>query len=677
MLTITYYFLQVILCSAIMMAYYLLMLRNKKFHQYNRFYLLSVAIIPWLIPFIKINIYKSNAIDSITPIQLVSLIADNNTMIEQTIATSENQFTWDAAAFVLYSCISGILLLLFIAGLVQVWKLLQSNSYKPFDQFFLVLTKADGTPFSFFKFIFWNTDIDLNTQTGKQILQHEITHVTEKHSADKLFIQLILIIGWPNPVFWLLKKELHLVHEFIADNKAVANGCTETLAKLLLTTAYPKQQFILSNPFFYSPIKRRIMMMSNNQHPKFSYIRRLIALPLLAIITLLFAFRTKDANSTEVSFEKVIEKVVNAVCNTNTTELQSNNPYHFKKKYRVVIDAGHGGYDGGAINQNLALREKEIALEIAKLVAKSNNNPQIEIVLTRNEDEFIHPQKRAEQSNKVNADLFISLHCNSAADLTEKGVVVYVAKKEKAKNDAANNQLASAIIGSLTDLQTPIKGVLTTEVGIWVLQNTNCPSALIECGYISNNEEAKKLASESYQQKIAASVLNGIQAYLKSIENCATPMNQVFDDTIPIMKKGDKVIIEKMHFEGKNGYTVDIKGPIEVTKTGKGNVLPDSILWIVNGKEVDGKTLEKLNPNLIESVNVLKGEKAKLVYGERGKHGVIEVFLKKGLIQEMPLLKEVPIEQVDSMKIIEKSAKKLTLNKAIQEQKFISGKLAL
>jgi beta-lactamase regulating signal transducer with metallopeptidase domain len=75
--------------------------------------------------------------------------------------------------------------------------------------------------FHFFNFIFWDEEIDIQTETGQQIFQHELVHVKEKHTLDKLFIQLLLVVFWCNPFFWLIRRELKLIHEFIADKKAV------------------------------------------------------------------------------------------------------------------------------------------------------------------------------------------------------------------------------------------------------------------------------------------------------------------------------------------------------------------------------------------------------------------------------------------------------------------------
>jgi hypothetical protein len=85
-----------------------------------------------------------------------------------------------------------------------------------------------------------------------------------------------------------------MIHEFIADKKSVENGDAASLAQMLLTTAYPGQQFPLTNPFFFSPIKRRLKMLTNVKNPSFSYARRIVVLPLLSIVVLLFSFRTKE-----------------------------------------------------------------------------------------------------------------------------------------------------------------------------------------------------------------------------------------------------------------------------------------------------------------------------------------------------------------------------------------------
>ncbi|MBC7721320.1 MAG: hypothetical protein H7068_04805, partial [Pedobacter sp.] len=141
MLTVAYYFLQVCLCSAVMMGYYALVLRNKRFHQYNRFYLLGVAVLPWLVPLVKIEINKSIEAPTL-PIQLLSVIADANSEFEHTVAAKGFQLTWDVAVMLLYVTISSVFLLTLVVALVKIYVLLKHNSYKHLDDVYLVLTKA-------------------------------------------------------------------------------------------------------------------------------------------------------------------------------------------------------------------------------------------------------------------------------------------------------------------------------------------------------------------------------------------------------------------------------------------------------------------------------------------------------------------------------------------------------
>ncbi len=312
MLTTAYYFLQVILCSGLMMGYYWLVLRNKRFHQYNRFYLLAITLLSWIVPLIKIQLNHAPVAEDAQMMQFLYVVADNNSLIDQSL--SKGGFEWSAGFILagLYGLVSAVFLFLMVRVFTRLYRLLKTHSCKNVGDVYLILTTANGTPFSFFRYIFWNEEIDIRTETGKQILQHELTHVQQKHSIDKVFMQVVLVAGWFNPFFWLVKKEMDMIHEFIADKKAINNGDTASLAQMLLTAAYPQQKFAMTNPFFFSPIKRRLQMLTENRNPRFSYIRRLIILPLLALVTVLFAFRSKNRDES-ISVASVMENVYSTV----------------------------------------------------------------------------------------------------------------------------------------------------------------------------------------------------------------------------------------------------------------------------------------------------------------------------------------------------------------------------
>ncbi|MCK9404174.1 MAG: N-acetylmuramoyl-L-alanine amidase [Chitinophagaceae bacterium] len=611
MLTTAYYFLQVILCSGLMMGYYWLVLRNKRFHQYNRFYLLAIALLSWVVPLVKIKWGRQMMSSDPRMMRFLSVVADNNSQIEENLTRKGFQWSWDAAAGFMYVTIAGILLLGMLRAFFRLYQLLKTNSCKSVGEVYLIITRAKGTPFSFFRYIFWNEEIDIRSEAGKQILQHELTHVRQKHSFDKIFIQVVLIAGWFNPFFWLIRKEMDMIHEFIADRKAVNEGDTASLAQMLLTAAYPQQQFALSNPFFFSPIKRRLKMLTNHTNPRFSYIRRLIVLPLLAIVVVLFAFRNKEERKQgTLSVATVVENVVDAISATGSETTKSNisvfDHAMLDRPYTVVIDAGHGGTDKGVTGAD-GTSEAQITLQLAKQIKELNANENIRIVLTRDADIFQTVVQKAELANQSNPDLFISLHCNDMglAQGSTTGIEMFIASKNKTTYYEASQVLAGQLTASLQNLNEKMIGTKSREKGIWVLQNVQSPAVLIEAGFISNTNDLQKLKTQAYQQQMANAILQGINHFLSKPVQTQLNMNSLGLDTVVIKQKGQEEEV-------------------------KVNILSQSpallkALIILDGKKVDNKILELLDPKQIATVDVLKGESGMALYGEEGKNGVVVI----------------------------------------------------
>ena len=596
-----YYLLQVLVCSAVLMVYYLLVLRNKKFHQYNRFYLLGVALVSWIVPLIKIFWQQERS--GVRQVDLLNVVAVNNSEMEAMVTSQQHSLDWVSLLPHLYVGVSVFLAVAMLISLYRIYKIYTTHECSNLQQFYLVMTRVKGTPFSFFSYIFWNAEIDIQTPAGKQILQHELTHVTQYHSIDKIVIQLNLIAGWFNPFFWLLKKELDMIHEFIADKKSVEHGDAASLAQMLLTTAYPGQQFPLTNPFFFSPIKRRLKMLTNTKNPTFNYLRRLIVLPLLAVVVLLFAFRAKENTSAVAPLSKT---------------------------YTVVLNPGHGGIDKGAIASD-GTTESQVSLEIVRQMQALNKNEKIKLVLTRNTDVFQSVVAVTEFANAQSPDLFVSIHLNNAegtsANKTKyEGAEIYMAAKDKAVDYDANYKLANNLAATLQEAGTPFNGVKTRNKGIWVLQAVQCPSALIEAGYLSNNKELAKIKDADYQKKLAASILRGIENYLIDQEKGASI--EVRDTTKKVMiVQGYKISPEDtlIASKGNNKSSVVIK-----MDAAGGTSNGQKPLFILDGEVISESVMSVIDPNKIESINILKDASAVAVFGEKGKGGVVQITTKKG-----------------------------------------------
>lgn len=625
MQTTVYYFLQVVFCAAIMMGYYWLVLRDKQFHQYNRFYLLIVAGLSWLVPLIKIQLNGTNLSEGTKIYYLLSAVADNNTEIEINLQRHWYQLSWQSGLQYLYGLVALCLLLSFFISIWRIYQMYRLSQARSLGDIVLILTNAKGTPYSFFNFIFWNEAIDLTSTTGQQILQHELTHVKEKHSFDKIYMQLMLIAGWFNPFFWLIKKELHMIHEFIADKKSVDAGDSASLAKMLLTAAYPQHQYQLTNPFFFSPIKRRIAMLTNQNRSRFSYLRRLIVLPLLAIIVVLVAFRNA-ATTQPISVESVINNIYKdfsgAPKNTVATK-----PIDLKQAYTVVINAGHGGTDKGAIGIDGITYESSLTLELANAIKALNQNAQINLVLTRESDEYQSVVDIATSANKIKPDLFVSLHYNNARNAMLSGSEVFIANKTKTKNYNAHFQFANQMANQLDDLSMPFNGIKSRKEGVYVLQNVNCPSVLVEAGYLSSQADFEKIKQAAFTQQMAVAILNGIQQYLASKEK------GLIDDTFKAI--GQTTIDKPISFAAQKdtGITkADSATSMPLDKAfidfqNKININYAKALFLVDGKIMDKSEVSKIHPSKIKSFEVINAKTATEVFGEEGKNGVVKVTL--------------------------------------------------
>jgi N-acetylmuramoyl-L-alanine amidase len=415
---------------------------------------------------------------------------DSNHFSEVEMIAQKQVFTinWAFVIGGIYVMVCAIFLFIFIKALFKIYTLYNKNIKERFADIQLIHTDAAGTPFSFLKTIFWNIHIDVQSTTGQQILKHEIAHIQQKHSYDKLLTNLLLIVYWINPFFWLIRSELNMIHEFVADKKAVTDGDTHAFATMILKATYPTQQFILTNNFFYSPIKRRLMMITKNTTNSINYASRLLVIPIAACLFIALACKPIP---------------------------QFKNPV-LQKKYTVVIDAGHGGKDFGAASKT-GMYEKDLTLQLAKKIKALNTNSNINIILTRDDDVYASPKEKAEFVNAHHADAMISIHVDFAPDSADiKSGSSFWVTKDEFKNTNTSKAFANTIIQRFDKdytLQILSNAPLQRNKGIWILQASNCPAVLIEAGFLSNKKDLAFLQSNDGQQAFAKNILNGIESY--------------------------------------------------------------------------------------------------------------------------------------------------------------------
>ncbi len=220
------------------------------------------------------------------------------------------------------------------------------------------------------------------------------------------------------------------------------------------------------------------------------------------------------------------------------------------KVLRVIVDPGHGGHDPGALGPD-GLNEKDVVLAIGlKLAEKLKEEMGLDVVMTRSTDVFIPLEERTAIANKVNADLFVSIHANASLNKSAAGIETYylnLAKTDKAKQVAAreNNTslekvgllqtilfdlMANYKINDSARLAEEVQKALYSRVSrrhhearnlgvkqgpFYVLVGATMPSILVEAAFISNDQEAELLRDPQYQEATATGIMEGIRNYLK------------------------------------------------------------------------------------------------------------------------------------------------------------------
>lgn len=164
---------------------------------------------------------------------------------------------------------------------------------------------------------------------------------------------------------------------------------------------------------------------------------------------------------------------------------------------KIILDAGHGGKDPGAIGGNL--QEKDLALAIVRKIA-ARCLP-LDVCFTRQDDVFVPINERAKMANTMGADCFVSVHLNSAANFTANGIET-LCYSEKGDSYKLANMMQDALIKETGAQNRGVK--IRPDLG--VLRGTKMTAILIECGFISHALERTKLASAAYQDKIAKTV---------------------------------------------------------------------------------------------------------------------------------------------------------------------------
>lgn len=240
------YLFQVIIYTGLLCLVYILFLRNKPMHGFNRVYLLNAAILPLLLPFIRFPQMQQ---------QLKRVNYTEFRLPEITVSPTQQPTIYHTlhTVWIVYLVISLILTCVFVWHWYKLKRIVDIHTKEQQDGYVLIANSGYG-PGSWFKYVFLPGGVQ-----NKAIIEHERAHVQLGHSWDTVLLNALQCILWPNVFLHWLRKELVLVHEFQAD--AVVKEDSDTYAALLVSNIFGRCTLPGTHSFIVHPIKRRIMML--------------------------------------------------------------------------------------------------------------------------------------------------------------------------------------------------------------------------------------------------------------------------------------------------------------------------------------------------------------------------------------------------------------------------------
>jgi hypothetical protein len=290
---------------------YLVFLRKETFYVGNRWYLLTglvTAIVLPLLTFTKTVWVDPEPISQFT--EVVPLVDDTTIRI-----VSEEPMDWSLILSSAYAAVT-ILILLKVGFEIASFfnKIIKLNKQKDAN-FTLIYSNSTENPFSFFKYIVINPSL-FSKEEYNHIVTHERIHVKQFHSIDVLFSKVSCALFWINPIIWLYRKAMLQNLEFIADNHSLEQIESKyEYQKTLLKVVANQQSLSITNPFYQSLIKKRIIMLHTNQSHKRNAWKYATILPVLVGFMLLFQIET-------IAQTKI---VVNSKVVGHYTEVESDN----------------------------------------------------------------------------------------------------------------------------------------------------------------------------------------------------------------------------------------------------------------------------------------------------------------------------------------------------------------
>jgi len=615
-MTWAHYLLQVNIYLVIFYAFYKLLLDKETYFMLNRIYLIAAGSLSLVIPFLRPEWFIRQPATQQIKISVDQL----NMMMTQGTVSTDTTPDLNPVQLLVGIYLIGILFFLsrFIFQLFTLRKLLKTN--------------PSGSAFSFFR----KKIIDPEIQEFETIQAHEEIHVRQYHTADVLFFELLGILVWCNPVIYFYKTTVKNIHEYLADEEAVRiQGDAESYSMLLLSQAFGVDQHVLTNRFFNkSLIKKRIFMLHKQRSRKIAILKYGLFLPLFAV-TLLLSSATISKNE---NLKAVAEEITTPVA-------QAASSIHFFKPKAIVQPENKGGWNKFYNYLSRTVKYPKLAYQY-----QLQGNVLIKFTLTSG------------VVSGISTGALLGQGCDAEVMRTIMNFDDF--------KSVDNGQYTIKVAFRLPGVNTRIKNNVSSKPKGYTALNTITITGLAKSAQVAESPQDQRVydfvsidkqpsfpgGMDRFYTYIRSGIRYPKEAQEKNIQGkvflsfIVEEDGQLRDIKVERRLGGgtDEEAVRLLSASPKwtpgiaEGHPVKVKynmpitfalsnetGTSTFTTTAKPASKP---IYVIDGKMVTDQEdfkLNKVNPNDIESISILKGEDAITKYGDVGKNGVILITTKK------------------------------------------------
>ena len=635
------YLLKISIALAVVYLFYQFVLRRLTFYNWNRWYLVGYSLLCFAIPFMNITdfLFKHELDDA----QFVQLVPVYNLQLSNS-GFEWNQWTVSIAVFITGMLIMGLRIIIQLFSLRRIKTnatLLNEGEVKLFD------VNEQIVPFSFSNGIYINRQLHTEAEL-QEIIRHEFVHIKQKHSIDIFFAEILCMLLWFHPAAWFIRKAIRQNLEFIADEKVLQDGVDKKQYQYLLLKVVGNTNYSIAANFNFSSLKNRIIMMNQIKSARVQIIRFLFVLPLLAVLLLAFREVREKEKRNDHSQKTVLLNDTVPASDIKNVNVNKNNG-----EKTIIITLKNGTTE----TYNLKNENEKAAFEkkYGKLDQLVPPPPAPPIVIKSSNVESVNVQK---DNGKNTIQIRLKDGNVETYDLNNKEQRAAVEKKYSVTSTAPGMPVEIVIAPTTPaheEVKLNSKGFYLTiadNMGECVVIVKDKKKNIIEALKLTDWTANEKKYEAKYGEippppppappvpaKVTVATTVGSPAAVSAPANVnvTTAVSPVKEVTVTGYATKPDVIVEGKPTTANVKTTSPTSSIKEVTVVGYGTsasnvkikgIKTDNVLYILDGREVDVEEVNKIEPNSIESISVLKDENAVKLYGNKGKNGVIIIKTK-------------------------------------------------